>query len=151
VGSENGRGDFAELFELIRDYARRSVDHQAMALKLIGGAYLPTQEAGRLQDARQVVDRLLAEHDYFVPHGNSGGLHPQSVYAVLNVAKYSGTEADRRWGANCLFKIMEALSKRAQNSGSYPKHAADAALLSTALAQLSNAAQLSQAQAGSLN
>lgn len=148
--SENG-GAFAELFELIGDYARRSGDHQAMALKVIGGAYLPTQEAGHLQDARQVVDHILSEHGYFVPHGESGGIHPQSVYAVMNVAKYSGSEADRRWGASRLFKMMEALGQRAQSGKSYPKYAADAALLSAGLTQLSNAAQVSQARAGALN
>jgi len=70
---------------------------------------------------------------------------------VLNVAKHSGKEEDRRWGASRLFRIMEALGKKARSGESYPKHAADAALLSASLAQLSNAAQMSRAHIRSLN
>ncbi len=147
---ENGDG-FPELFELIEAYADEDGERQAMALKVIGGAYLPSQESRELRDEKRVVDGILERHGYFVPHGKTGGLHPQSVYAVLNVAKHSGKEEDRRWGASCLFRIMEALGKKARSGESYPKHAADAALLSASLAQLSNAAQMSRAHIRSLN
>ena len=69
-----------------------------MALKVIGGAYLPSLEARGLRDARRVVDGILERHDYFVPHGKSGGVHPQSAYAVLNVAERGGKGEDPRWG-----------------------------------------------------
>ncbi len=139
-------GGFPELFELIEDYAGGPEDRQAMALKVIGGAYLPEMEAGCMRDAKQIVDGILEQHGYFVPHGKSGGLHPQSVYAVLNVARYSGKEEDIRWGASRLFRIMEALGKKAKSGEGYLKYAADATLLSTGLAQLSSAAQAFRAR-----
>jgi hypothetical protein len=149
-GGEHG-GDYEELFRLIEDYSRGSKDSQAMALKVIGGAYIPSQEPGQLRDARRIVDDILERNGHFVPHGEGGGLHPQCVYAVLNVARYSGTEADRRWGASRLFRIMESLARKAGDGRGYARYAADAALLSASLSQLLNAAQVSQARFGSLN
>ncbi len=145
---------FPELSRLIKEYAEGGGEREAMALKVIGGAYLPSHESrglGDAGDAKRVVDSILERHGYFVEHGESGGLHPQSVYAVLNVAKHSGREEDRRWGASRLFRMMEALGKKAQGGKRYPKHAADAALLSASLTQLVNAAQASRARIGSLN
>jgi hypothetical protein len=149
-GRENG-DRFPELFGLIEEYAGGSGEREAMALKVIGGAYLPSYESGGLRDAKAVVDSILERHGYFVEHGKSGGLHPQSVYAVLNVAKHSGKEGDRRWGASRLFRMMEALGRKAGAGEGYPKHAADAALLSASLTQLVNAARASRANVGSLN
>ncbi len=149
-GRENG-DRFPELFGLIEEYADGSGEREAMALKVIGGAYLPSCESGGLRDAKGVVDSILERHGYFVEHGKSGGLHPQSVYAVLNVAKHSGKEGDRRWGASRLFRMMEALGRKAGAGEGYPKHAADAALLSASLTQLVNAARASRANVGSLN
>ncbi len=147
-----GEGDgFPELFELIEAYAGEEGERQAMALKVIGGAYLPSHESRGLRDAKRIVDGILEKHDYFVEHGQSGGLHPQSVYAVLNVAKHGGKEEDRKWGASRLFKMMEALGKRSVSGESYPKHAADAALLSASLNQLVGAAKLSRAHTTSMN
>ncbi len=149
---ENG-DRFPELFWLIEEYAGGDGERQLMALKVIGGAYLPSLEARGLRDAKRVVDDILERHDYFVPHGKSGGVHPQSVYAVLNVAKHSGKGEDLKWGASRLFRMVEALGRRARNGESYPKHAADAALLSASLTQLANAAQQASRAyaAGSLN
>lgn len=49
-----------------------------------------------MRDAKRIVEAILEQHGYFVPHGKSGGLHPQSAYAVMNVARYSGKEEDIR-------------------------------------------------------
>ena len=122
-GREHG-DRFPELFGLIEEYADGGGEREAMAPKVIGGAYLPSCESGGLRDAKGVVDSILGRHGYFAEHGKSGGLHPQSVYAVLNVAKHSGKEEDRRWGASRLFRMVEALGRRARNGESYPKHAA---------------------------
>lgn len=149
-GRENG-DRFPELYGLIEEYAGGGGEKETMALKVISGAYLPSCESGGLRDARRVVDSILERHGYFVEHGESGGLHPQSVYAVMNVAKHSGKDEDRRWGASRLFRMMEALGKKARSGESYPKHAADAALLSASLGQLANAAWASRAQVGLLN
>lgn len=144
---------FPELFGLIEEYARGDNERQTMALKVIGGAYLPSLEARGLRDAKRVVDEILERHDYFVPHGKNGGVHPHSVYAVLNVAKHSGKGEDLQWGASRLFRMVEALGRRARNGESYPKHAADAALLSASLTQLAHTAQQASRvyAAGSLN
>lgn len=156
-GRENGdrfpEDRFPELFGLIEGYAEGGGEREAMALKVISGAYLPSCESRGLGAgvARRVLDSILERHDHFVEHGGSGGLHPQSVYAVLNVAKHSGSEEGRRWGASRLFGMMEALGRRARGGNGYPKHAADAALLSASLAQLSQAAQAAKVRAGSLN
>ncbi len=139
-GRENG-DRFPELFGLIEGYAGGDDERQAMALKVIGGAYLPSLEARGLRDAKRVVDDILERHDYFVPHGKSGGVHPHSVCAVLNVAKHSGKGEDLKWGASRLFRMVEALGRRARDGEGYPKHAADAALLSASLTQLAHAAQ----------
>ncbi len=142
---------FPELFALIEAYAEEDGERQAMGLKVIGGAYLPSHESRGLGDAKRIVDGILEKHDYFVPHGKADAVHPQSVYAVLNVAKHGGTEEDRRWGASRLFKIMEALGKKAKSGKSYPKYAADAALISASLNQLVGAAQFSRAYVSSQN
>lgn len=153
-GDRSPEDRFPELFGLIEGYAAGGAEREAMALKVISGAYLPSLESRALGDAggaRRVVDSILERHGHFVEHGESGGLHPQSVYAVLNVAKHSGKEEDRRWGASRLFGMMEALGRKARGGNGYPKHAADAALLSAGLAQLSQAAQAAKVRVGSLN
>lgn len=151
VAMENGGDEFTELHDLIRGYAESGGEREAMALKIIGGAYLPSHESRGLRDAKGTLDGILEKHGYFVEHGHSGGLHPQSVYAVLNVAKHGGTEEDLKWGASRLFRIMEALVRRAKDGESYPKHTADAALLSASLNQLAGAAHASRARITSLN
>lgn len=152
-GDQGSRDDFPEVSALIREYAGEgeSREREAMALKLIAGAYLPSHESQGLADAKGLLDSILERHGYFVEHGSSGGLHPQSVYAILNVAKHSGREGDRQWGASRLFRVMEALGVRARSGEGYPKHAADAALLSASLTQLANTAQASRVYAGSMN
>ncbi len=147
---ENG-DRFPELAGLIEEYASGGGERETMALKVISGAYLPSCESQGLGDVKRVVDSILERHGYFVEHGESGGLHPQSVYAVLNVAKHSGREEDRRWGASRLFKMVEALGRKAEGGQSYPRHAMDAALLSASLTQLSQAAQAAKAHVGLLN
>ncbi len=151
MGEMESGGGFPELYDLIREYAESGGERQAMALKVIGGAYLPSHESRGLRDAKRIVDGILEKHEYSMEHGKSGGFHPQSVYAVLNVAKHGGKEEDLRWGASRLFRILEALGKRAKDGESYPKHAADAALLSASLNQLAGAAQVSRARITSMN
>jgi len=58
-GRENG-DRFPELFGLIEEYAGGGGDRGAMALKVIGGAYLPSCESGGLTDAKRVVDDRAA-------------------------------------------------------------------------------------------
>ncbi len=41
---------FPELFGLIEEYARGDNERQTMALKVVGGAYLPSLEARGLRD-----------------------------------------------------------------------------------------------------
>ncbi|MGI8649392.1 MAG: hypothetical protein ACR2KW_03295 [Rubrobacter sp.] len=117
-------------------------------MKVISGAYLPSLEPKGIGSGKMktLVDTILREHGYFVEHGKGGGLHPQSVYAVLNLAKHSGTEEDRKWGASLMFRMMEELGKRAVEDKGYVKHAADAALLSASLAQIVGAAQASRSR-----
>lgn len=151
-GNRRENGDqFPELSELIQHYAEGYEKRQAMALKVISGAYLPDLGGSGLRDAKQMVEGILRRHDHFVDHGQSGGLHPQSVYAILTVAKCSVTEEDRKWGASHLFRIMEALGKKARSGERYPKYAADAALVSASLTQLSQMSQASRSHIGSLN
>lgn len=148
---KNGREGFPELLALIEAYAGEGGEREAMALKIVSGAYLPSHESRGLGDAKWIVDGILERHGYFVEHGKSGGLHPQSVYAVLNVAKHGGRDEDLKWGASRLFRIMEALGRRASDGTSYPKHAADATLVSASLAQLAGAGQASRAHITSMN
>lgn len=138
-GDVRGNGDqfpensFPELFGLIEEYAGGGGEREAMALKIIGGAYLPSFESrglGDAGDARRVVDSILERHGYFVEHGEGGGLHSQSVYAVLNVAKHSGKEEDRMWGAGRLFRMMEALGKKGRGGEGYTVRREDLAQLS---------------------
>ncbi|WP_119066448.1 hypothetical protein [Rubrobacter indicoceani] len=140
--------DFGDLHSLIADYASGDFGRQKMALKVISGAYLPSLEPKEIGSGKMktLVEDILREHGCFVEHGKGGGLYPQSVYAVLNLAKHSGTEEDRRWGASLMFRMLEELGKRAAEDRSYVKHAADAALLSASLAQIVGAAQASRAR-----
>lgn len=147
----NGGESFPELYALIEEYARGGSEREVMALKVIGGVYLPSCELRGLKDARRIVDDILEKHGYFVPHGRTGAIHPQSIYAVLNVARHSDKEEGRKWGASRLFRIMEALGKRAESGEGYLKHAADAALISASLNQLVGAAQASRSRVSSLN
>lgn len=146
----NGDG-FSELLGLIEGYARGTEENQQVALKLIAGTYVRAGEGASLPDVKPIVDGILEHHGYCVPYGGPGSLYPQSVYAVLNAATYSGRESDRRWGASRLSRIMQALGSRSQSGEAYTKCAVDASLVSSALTQLAKTAQLSRTSASSLN
>lgn len=149
-GYEHG-GASAELLSLVGDYSRGDLDRQRLALKVIAGAYVRTCEDEPLPDAKHLVDHILESNDYFVPYGGPGNVYPQSIYAVLNVAAYSGDEEDRRWGASRLCRIMEAASRRSRSGKEYGNYAMDVSVVSSCLTQLVKSAQVSRSQLGFLN
>jgi hypothetical protein len=109
-----GGGSFPELFEVVRDYARRDHNHQVKALRVIAAAYLPLSEVPPMPDARQVVEDVLARNDFLVTDPDTGQLEPASIDAVVSVATSRLDEEDLRWGAGCLLNVMDALRRRTQ-------------------------------------
>ena len=79
---------FAELFEVIKDYAGREYDYQDKALQVIAGAYVFMFEPEEMPDARPVVDEILRQYDYVFTTIERGNLDPLSVEAVVRVARY---------------------------------------------------------------
>ncbi len=138
-GRENG-DLFPELFGLIEEYAGGDDERQAMALKAIGGISGLSRGAG-CERYQARGGRYSGAPRLLCPARQKRRVHPHSVYAVLNVAKHSGKGEDLKWGASRLFRMVEALGRRARNGESYPKHAAEAALLSASLTRLAHAAQ----------
>ena len=53
--AESREGKFSELFEVIRDYARREYDYQDKALQVLAGSYTFMFESEDMPDARGVV------------------------------------------------------------------------------------------------
>ena len=60
-------GGFSELFDLIRNYAKRDRAHQEKALRLITVAYEGPPEIEGMPDVRQTVDDILGRFDYVFP------------------------------------------------------------------------------------
>jgi hypothetical protein len=120
-----GGGSFPELFEVVRDYARRDHNHQVKALRVIAAAYLPLSEVPPMPDARQVVEDVLARNDFLVTDPDTGQLEPASIDAVVSVATSRLDEEDLRWGAGCLLNVMDALRRRTQSEG-YGSYVLDA-------------------------
>lgn len=150
-GQAYGGEGFSGLFSLVGDYSRGALDRQRLALKLIAGAYVRTCEEEPLPDAKHLVDHILERNGYFVPYEGPGSVYPQSIYAVLNVAAYSGGEEDRRWGASRLCRIMEAASRHSSSGKEYGNYAVDVSIVSSCLTQLVKSAQVSRNQLGFLN
>lgn len=120
-----GGGAFPELFEVIRDYARRDHNHQVKALRITAAAYLPLSEAPPMPDARGMVEDVLSRNDYLLTDPETGELETASVDAVVSVATSRLAEGDIKWGAECLMKVMDALRRRAQSEG-YETYVLDA-------------------------
>ena len=112
-----GGGAFPELFEVMREYARRDHNHQLKALRVIAAAYLPLSEMPPMPDARQLVQDVLSRNDYLLTDPETGELETASVDAVVSVATSRLAEGDIKWGADCLMKVMDALRRRAQDEG----------------------------------
>ena len=118
-------GAFPELFEVMREYARRDHNHQLKALRVIAAAYLPLSEVPPMPDARQLVEDVLSRNDYLLTDPETGELETASVDAVVSVATSRLAEGDIKWGADCLMKVMDALRRRAQGEG-YETYVLDA-------------------------
>ncbi len=118
-------GTFPELFEVIKDYARRDHAHQVKALRIIGAAYLPLFEIPPMPDAKQVVEEILSRNDFLLTDPETGQLEGAGVDAVVSVATSRLAEEDLKWGAACLLGVMDALRDRAQSEG-YETYVLDA-------------------------
>jgi hypothetical protein len=118
-------GTFPELFGVIQDYAQRDHNHQVKALRVISAAYLPLYDLPPMPDARQVVEDVLARHDFLLTDPQTGQLEPAGVDAVVSVAISRLDEEDLKWGAGCLLNVMDALRRRAQSEG-YATYVLDA-------------------------
>ena len=114
---ENDAAAFPELFGVVRDYAGGDSAHQVQALRVIAAAYLPMMEAPPMADAREVVEGVLAANGFLLTNGETGGIEPSSVDAVVSVATSRLDEEDLKWGAGCLMTMMDALRRRAQEEG----------------------------------
>lgn len=117
-------GKFAELFDVIRDYASREHHYQDKALQVIAGAYVFMFESEDMPDARGVVDDILAQYDYVFTTLERGNLDPLSVDAVVRVALYR--EEHMEWGINRLGRILEGLFRRSRTDETYTDYVEDA-------------------------
>lgn len=115
---------YSELFEVIKDYARRDYDYQDKALQVIAGAYVFMFETEYMPDARAILDEILEQHDYVFTNLERGNLDPLSVDAVVRVALYSDEYME--WGINRLGRILEGLLRRSQTDESYTDYVEDA-------------------------
>ncbi len=122
VGANGGK--FSELFEVIRDYAKREHHYQDKALQVIAGSYAFMFESESMPDARGVVDDILSQYDYVFTTVERGNLDPLSVDAVVRVALYS--EEYTEWGINRLGRILEGLFRRSRTDETYPDYVTDA-------------------------
>jgi hypothetical protein len=119
---------FPELSQLIKDYAGGDLERQVKALQAIAGVYVPLFEVPPMEDIKQVVQDIIERNDFLVTTGGFGELEPASVEAVVAAATYGLNEADMRWGADLLLRVMGALGRRAATEG-YETFVSDAALV----------------------
>lgn len=124
-------GGFSELFDLIRNYAKRDRAHQEKALRLITVAYEGPPEIEGMPDVRQTVDDILGRFDYVFPIREFGTLDPRSVDAVVRVALYE--EGNREWGIDRLARMLRGLVRRLDAEGGYPDYAEDTGMVMTGL------------------
>jgi len=127
-----GGGDFSELFGVISAYAEGDYDHQVKALQTMAATYSPLFETPEMPDARGLVERILERHDYLVVTPGRDGLEPSSVDAVVSVATSRFDDAEMKWGADLLLRVMEALGRRAREEG-YETYVLDARVVLDAL------------------
>lgn len=121
-------GGFSELFGVISTYAQGDEAQQVKALQTIAGVYVPLLEVPPMEDPKGLVQDILERNDFLISSGDFGGLEPASVEAVVNAATYGFNEADMRWGADLLLRVMGALGRRAATEG-YETFVPDAALV----------------------
>ncbi len=114
---------FAELFEVIKDYAGREYDYQDKALQVIAGAYVFMFEPEEMPDARPVVDEILRQYDYVFTTIERGNLDPLSVEAVVRVARYR--EEYMEWGIETLCKVLTGLFRRSRTDETYTDYVED--------------------------
>src|SRR5215203_384218 len=110
-------GKFSELFDVIRDYAKREYDYQDKALQVLAGSYTFMFESEDMPDARGVIDDILSQYDYVFTTVERGNLDPLSVEAVVKVALYQ--EEYMEWGINRLGRILESLHRRSRADETY--------------------------------
>lgn len=127
-----GDGEFAELFEVIGKYAEGDYDHQVKALQTMAATYSPLFETPEMPDARGIVERILESHDYLLVTPGRDGLEPSSVEAVVSVATSRFNDAEMKWGADLLLRVMEALARRARQEG-YETYVLDAQVVLDAM------------------
>ncbi|ABG04962.1 hypothetical protein Rxyl_2015 [Rubrobacter xylanophilus DSM 9941] len=114
---------FAELFEVIKEYAGREYDYQDKALQVIAGAYVFMFEPEEMPDARPVVDEILKQYDYVFTTIERGNLDPLSVEAVVRVARYR--EEYMEWGIETLCKVLTGLFRRSRADETYADYVED--------------------------
>jgi hypothetical protein len=120
-------GKFSELFEVIRDYAKREYDYQDKALQVLAGSYTYMFESEDMPDAREVIDDILGQYDYVFTTLERGNLDPLSVDAVVKVALYK--EEYMAWGLSRLSKILEGLFRRSRTDETYSDYVTDAQIV----------------------
>jgi aminopeptidase N len=125
--AEATEGKFSELFEVIRDYAKREYDYQDKALQVLAGSYTFMFESEDMPDARGVIDDILGQYDYVFTTLERGNLDPLSVDAVVKVALYK--EDYMEWGLNRLSKILESLYRRSRADETYADYVTDARIV----------------------
>jgi len=129
---DNGGGEFAELFEVISKYAEGGYDHQVKALQTVAATYAPLFETPEMPDARGLVESILEGHDYLIVTPGRGTLEPSSVDAIVSVATSRFDDAEMKWGADLLLRVMEALGRRAREEG-YETYVLDAQVVLDAM------------------
>jgi hypothetical protein len=120
-------GKFSELFEVIRDYAKREYDYQDKALQVLAGSYTFMFESENMPDARGVIDDILSQYDYVFTTLERGNLDPLSVDAVVKVALYK--EEYMEWGINRLGRILEGLYRRSRTDETYSDYVTDTSVV----------------------
>ena len=129
MAEQTGDVSFPELSQLIKNYAQGGHDSQVKALQAIAGVYVPLFEIPPMEDVKQVVQDIIERNDFLVTTGAGfGEIEPASVDAVVAAATYAFNEADMRWGADLLLRVMGALGRRAATEG-YETFVPDAALV----------------------
>ncbi|BBL79411.1 hypothetical protein RxyAA322_12650 [Rubrobacter xylanophilus] len=121
--TDSKKTKFAELFEVIKDYAGREYDYQDKALQVIAGAYVFMFEPEEMPDARPVVDEILRQYDYVFTTIERGNLDPLSVEAVVRVARYR--EEYMEWGIETLCKVLTGLFRRSRTDETYTDYVED--------------------------
>jgi hypothetical protein len=120
-------GKFSELFEVIRDYAKREYGYQDKALQVLAGSYTFMFESEDMPDARGVIDDILSQYDYVFTTVERGNLDPLSVDAVVKVSLYK--EEYMEWGMNRLGRILEGLFRRSRTDETYSDYVTDASIV----------------------